>query len=222
MLIKRITVVDGHVPDVTTFSGLCDMMMLGNVCELGVLMQRRFYEGGNISEDDIEECRMARWRYRQFQTWFQSEHVLVVNGKCYEPMAAFRRSLVEFTAGVCRHKYKFNDKVPHHKNFTGSNLLQVFAKFLKLEYPEMLEAWKDVGRQRKGLVFYWNGPRFEVRLRSALGDKTGVLDEFEDDSNSVGDAPGGSSDGCEVEGPNSEARKVSDGGMKRKRATTPG
>jgi hypothetical protein len=72
------------------------------------------------------------------------------------------------------------------------------------------------------LVFYWNGPRFEVRLRSALGDKTGVLDEFEDDSNGVGDAAGGSSDGCEVEGPNSEARMVSDGGMKRKRATTPG
>ena len=68
VLIKEITVVDAHLPDVTTFTGLCDVMMVGNLCEFGVLMQRRFYEGGDISEDDIEETRMARWRYRQFQT----------------------------------------------------------------------------------------------------------------------------------------------------------
>src|ERR1700690_4363831 len=110
-------------------------MMVGNLCEFGVLMQCRFYEGGDISEDDIGETRMARWRYRQFQTWFQSEHVLVINGKCYEPMAVFYRSLMEFTTGVCRHKHNFNEKVPHHKNLTANNLIQVLGKFLILEYP---------------------------------------------------------------------------------------
>lgn len=194
--------VDAHVPDVATFSGLCDMMMLGNLCELGVLMQRRFYEGGDISQDDIEESRMARWRYRQFQTWFQSKHVLVLNGSFYEPMAAFRRSLIEFTAGVCRHKHHFNEKVPHHDNFTGKNVVQVLRNFLTLEYPELVKPWKKLSQQNKGWVFFWNGPRFEVRSRSSLAENTAVLDEFEDDSDDAG--------------------MLSAGGIKRKRVATPG
>ena len=205
VLIKEITVVHAHLPDVTTFAGLCDVMMVGNLCEFGVLMQRRFYEGGDISEDDIEETRMARWRYRQFQTWFQSEHVLVIKGKCYEPMAAFRRSLIEFTAAVCRHKHHFNEKVPHHNNFTGKNIVQVLRNFLKLEYPELVKPWRKLSKQNKGWVFYWNGPRFEVRSRSTLAENTGVLDEFEDDSDDVVDAS-----------------KAGTGRIKRKRVATPG
>jgi hypothetical protein len=67
------------------------MMLLGNVCQLGVFMQQNFYEVGHSTEAELEECAMARWRYHQFQVWFQSTHVLVVNRRCYEPMAAFGR-----------------------------------------------------------------------------------------------------------------------------------
>jgi hypothetical protein len=170
-------VINPHVPDVTTYTGLCEMMLLGNVCELGVFMQRGFYDGGPNMELDIEECAMARWRYRQFQTWFQSGHVLVVNGRCYEPMAAFRRSLVEFMAALCYHKYKFDGEVPHHKHFTCTHMLHVFGRFLVLEHPGLLETWKAACRRRKIKVFYWDGPKFQVRSRS--DDEAEVLEEFE-------------------------------------------
>src|SRR6202453_2296331 len=133
----EISVISPHVPDVLTFSGLCDMMLLGNVCELGVLLQWRFYEGGTIPDNDVEECRMARWRYRQFQTWFQSTHVLVVNGRLYKPLAAFCRSLVHFTAAICWHKCKYNNVVPHHTYFTLRILLQACGCFFRDEYPEL-------------------------------------------------------------------------------------
>jgi hypothetical protein len=171
-------VANPHIPDVTTFQGLCDIMMLGNVCELGVFMQRKFFDGATTMENEVEECGMARWRYRQFQTWFQSRHVLLVNGRCYEPIAAFRRSLVEFMAAVCWHKRGFTGNVPHHKNFTFLNMIYVYARFLRLEYPELLETWKRRVKSREAKVLFWNGPKFEVRLRS---DHDGeVLEEFED------------------------------------------
>ena len=65
----EISVISLHVPDVLTFLGLCDMMLLRNVCELGVLLQRWFYEGGTIPDINVEECRMVHWQYQQFQTW---------------------------------------------------------------------------------------------------------------------------------------------------------
>ena len=102
------------------------MMLLGNVCELGVFMQRRFYEAGSIPEVDIEESRIARWRYRQFQTWFQSAHVLVVNGQCYEPIVVFRRCLVEFMAALCWHKFKYNKCVSHEQDFLSTYMVHVF------------------------------------------------------------------------------------------------
>jgi hypothetical protein len=197
------------VPDVTTYSGLCDMMLLGNVCELGVFMQRRFYDGGNLTEEDIEECAMARWRYRQFQTWFQSAHVLVVNGKSYEPIAAFRRSLVGFMAALCRHKYKFDGDVPHHPKFTARHMLHVFGRFLMLEYPELLGRWKMVCRQPESKVFYWDGPMFEVKLRCEDGEETEVLEDFDD-------SPPHDTEDVPVRS------VVSSRGRKRKHSETPG
>lgn len=153
------------------------MMLLGNVCELGVLLQRRFYEGGVIPDIDLEECRMARWRYRQFQTWFQLSHVLVVGGRLYEPLAAFRRSLVHFTAAICWYKSRYNHIVPHQVHFTSANVLQAFGSFFRNEYPELLNTWLEVCHQQIS-VFHWNGPEFEIRPRT--GAEVDVLGEVED------------------------------------------
>lgn len=190
-----------------TFSGLCDMMLLGNVCELGLLLQRRFYERGTISDVDVEECRMAGWRYRQFQTWFQSTHVLVVDGRLYEPLAAFRWSLVHFTAAICWHKYRYNKVVPHDAHFTSTNLLHVFGCFFQQEYPELFDTWKEVA-DRKIEVFHWNGPKFEIRKRT--NGEVDVLGEVQDfDMWDQTEAKGSQVDS-------------SSNGKKRKRSTTLG
>ena len=36
----------GHVVDITSKEGLCDLMAVGNVCELGTIFQRDGYEHG--------------------------------------------------------------------------------------------------------------------------------------------------------------------------------
>src|ERR1700677_4909110 len=108
---------------------------------------------------------MAHWRYWQFQTWFQPMHVLVANGQLYKPLAAFRRSLVHFTAAICWHKCKYNKVVPHHTYFTLCILLQACGCFFRNEYPELFNTWKEVCRE-KITMFHWNGPKFEIRKRT--------------------------------------------------------
>lgn len=217
----KISVISAHVPDITTFSGLCDMMLLGNICELGVLLQRRFYEGGGKIEDtDLEECRMAGWRYRQFQTWFQSTHVLVVKGRCYEPLAAFRWSLIQFTAAVCWHKYRYNEAVPHHPNFLSQTLLSVLDEFFRLEYPELLPRWQQVYAE-KTQELHWNGPKFDIRLRTDVDRE--VLMEFEDFPLSMKNEVENEADESESQDHGEGAdRSQQNQGKKRKRSKTLG
>lgn len=159
-------------------------------------MQRRFYEQRSLPDADIEECTMARWRYRQFQTWFQSRYVLVVRGRCYEPMAAFNRSLIEFMVAVCWHKYKFEGVVPQHKNLSQVYVAHVFGRFLCNEYPELFQRWKKLAKAHKTRVFYWSGPKFEVKLRRD-GEVLEVLDDFLDDhlnDKEMGETPASADD----------------------------
>ena len=167
---------------------------------MSVSWERNFYEVGRLTDAELEECVMARWWYHQFQVWFQSTHVLMVNGRCYEPMAAFGRSLVQFMAALCWHKYKFEEVGPHHKNFTYVNIIHVFGRYLTLQYPELCARWKSIAKE-KPKVFHWNGPKFEVRLK---GENTEVFNDFDNFEEDPWMTPwmtevGGSADGDEVE-----------------------
>jgi len=53
-----------HVPDVCTPSGLLDLIALGNLCELGVLIQRETYSGW-VEPEMLEETLVARQQYRK-------------------------------------------------------------------------------------------------------------------------------------------------------------
>lgn len=162
------SVIAQHVPDVSTFSGLCDFMALGNVCEIGVFLQRRFYTENDLDPMDLEECHSARFRYRQFQLWFSSKYTILIDGEHVTPFAVFRRSLVEFMAAVSFYKYRMEEEVPVVPNLTSETLLQAFLEFFKSEYPELLVTFKQLTKKNHSF-FYWTGPRFEVKLRNGEG-----------------------------------------------------
>jgi hypothetical protein len=157
-----------HVPDVTTFSGLCDVMALGNLCELGVFLQRRFYTEDDLDPAVLEECLAASWRYRQFQVWFHCNHTIIVDGEHVQPLAVFRRSLLEFMAAVSSYEFQMGEEAPAVHNLTAQSLLDVFTTFFEHEYPELLKTWTRLSGTHPSL-FYWTGPTFEVKLRKDTG-----------------------------------------------------
>jgi hypothetical protein len=170
-----IAVIAQHVPDISTFSGLCDIMALGNVCELGVLFQRGFYEAKDLDPMVLEECASARWRYRQFQTSFTRKYTIIIDGEHITPHTVFHHSLLEFMAAITCHELWMGKQVSAVPNLTSKTLVQVFTEFIALEYPELLMALQQLIGQHHSF-FYWTGPRFEVELRKAEGPVVEQMD----------------------------------------------
>ena len=66
-----------HVPDVTTPAGLCDLMAVGNLCELGTILDRESYLE-EPTADNVEEALVARWRYQQIALWFNRKYTVKI------------------------------------------------------------------------------------------------------------------------------------------------
>jgi len=166
-----------HVPDIMTQAGLCDIIALGNICELGQLLQREFYVG-DISAEEMEECTVARWHYRQFQLWFSIHYSMSVGETLIAPLSVFRRSLVEFMAAVVNHKYFHVDEVPPVEGCSDMELNVRVRDQLESEYPELVDCFTDL-MAKCHTRFAWSGPAMEIRERQSEDELRESLD-FED------------------------------------------
>ena len=55
------TVLDSHVPNISTEQGLLDVIVVGNILELHKFMDRRYYnQHDSLSPSDLEEMTVAR------------------------------------------------------------------------------------------------------------------------------------------------------------------
>jgi hypothetical protein len=170
---------EAHVPDVKTQEGLCDMIALGNFCELGTILDRLSYTK-QMDAKDIEECEVARWHYHQFQVWFCKNYTLSVGGTLVRPKLVFHRSLVEFATALVDHKYVHVDEVPLVECCSALELNKRVANFIESEHSELSDCFDRLmttGHRN----FFWGGKTMKIRVRRPDDDlkETGDFDDFE-------------------------------------------
>jgi hypothetical protein len=165
-----------HIPDITKQDGFLDVVALGNLLELGELLDKRFHLG-QLSKQDAEEHRIARFSYHSFQKWFLKQYVLACDESIISPSAVFDRALCQFSASLILYKRKSasvnqTDKPPP-KMFQA-----IVEDFFSEVHPGLVNTLKQLVRSEEGSL-YWTGPDFSIHDREEC-DKDAELKCFGD------------------------------------------
>jgi hypothetical protein len=153
-----------HVPNITTVSGLMDIMAIGNLLELAQVIDRRWY-GDGIDPAEGTEMAIARWRYRKLQTYFAKRYVVEVGGNSISPLSIFRRSLVEFAAAVIVYKQKKSDVAPEELGGKADELRANMNDLFRSNHPELLPCLERLVKN-EAQHLYWTGPSITIRRRT--------------------------------------------------------
>jgi hypothetical protein len=172
-----------HVPDLSTLNGLMDFISVGNILELSIVLDPRFYLCRDPSPLEREEMASARQWYRTIQMDFATKHVISVDGKSISPFMIFQRSLVEFTAAIQVYKEdRENDpKFAKQRTFEGCTAASVGTKmyqFFKSNYPELVPRLQQLIQARFPFL-YWTGPSLTIRPRTPADEEPSLRD-FDD------------------------------------------
>ena len=159
------TVLDSHVPDISTEQGLLDVIAVGNILELHKFMDRRYYnQHDSLSPSDLEEMTVARWYYRRLQKWFSATYFTSVGDEIVCSISIFQHSLVEFSAAVVNYKSECTHNMPMVTGCsTGKVLMKVFSDFSTSEYPELLECFKFLVDKQEAL--HWTGDPIKIQRK---------------------------------------------------------
>jgi hypothetical protein len=171
------SVMDPHFPNIKTQAGLCDIMALGNLCELGTILDRRSYRM-DLDFAEVEEFAMARWHYRQFKAWFTDKYKVKVKKALVNPMSVFRRSLVEFMAALVQYKYLYVDKVEAVQGCSALEFNKRVLAFINSEHLELVDAFSRMINDGHG-YFTWTGPAMRIKKRKRDDHLKEIID-FED------------------------------------------
>jgi len=158
---------DPHIPNISTVSGLMDIMAFGNLLELAQVLDRRRYQNEvEVHWLEAPEMGIGRWRYRKLQTYFAKRYVTEVGGKIICPTSIFRRSLVEFAAAVVLYKKKRAYKAPKGYGGTPAQVQQKMFLLFQENYPELLGCLKRMIAKGDTQCLYWTGPSITIRRRT--------------------------------------------------------
>jgi hypothetical protein len=152
-----------------SLSGFLDVVALGNLLELGEILDRRLYSG-HIPPLEAQEYNVARWTYRRFQKWIASNLVVTVQGHTYSPFAIFRQSFAEFAAALITYKRKVEEKVNDIPRCTSLSIKIRIAELIKEDHPEILHLFLPL-LAAKHHSLCWDGPDFQVRQRVPADDE---------------------------------------------------
>jgi len=155
-----------HVPNIAKESGLKDVMAIGNLLELGTVVDRRSYTAAGLQWAERPEMGSCRWMYRKLQSLFAQRYTVTVGGKSMHPLTIFRRSLVEFAAAVVVYKEDMEGTVPKVPGCSATKVRDKTKSFFRHNYPELLPRLEELIEARTEYL-YWTGPKIAIQQRSA-------------------------------------------------------
>ena len=170
------------------------MMAVGNLLELGHLLDKRFYDG-TLPKESLEEHNVARLNYHLLQKIFVQKYSVKIDGQLVSPIAIFRRSFVTFAASLVVYKWWGYDEGTDGVTCTPQLFDDSVVSMIKGSYPESFWDYKE--QSRRPLYMHWMKSSLYIRARlpedrageiSELdGDQDDNDDDDDDDDNSQGD-----------------------------------
>jgi hypothetical protein len=156
-----------HIPDITTSTGLLDIVMVGNVLEFSDALSRPYY-AGKVSKEVVEEENVARWRYRQLIKWFSSRYVLVFDGKFVNPWYLVHMSLAQFSATLIAYMETWEMKAAEAKGCTPKRFRLAVFNHLRRQWLELVPKFDQLSKGKASQSLAWDGPKFEVLHREEM------------------------------------------------------
>jgi hypothetical protein len=156
-----------HIPVISTQEGLLDVVAVGSLLEFSTVFDHH-YLGKKAFQEATEERNVAIWRYRLFQSWFNREFVLDINGENVNPCYIFNICLVQF--GVALHSYAKRWKGSPHLSSASKELADIILAHIRSELPDLLGTFERSLEDNPSEChwFVWRGPGFQVIPRAEL------------------------------------------------------
>ena len=150
-----------HAPDISTVSGMMDLMTLGKLVECSQVLDRRSYEQGGIHWTDEIEIATSRWRFRRLLAAFSCHWTVTVDGVVLTPWSLFLRLLVEFAAAIVVYKQNAAKWDRKKTGCTKDSLKRKMVDLFTANYPELLPHFHRLVKE-KFEFFYWTGPPIHI------------------------------------------------------------
>jgi hypothetical protein len=150
-----------HVPNVRTENGLRDIMAIGNILELGTVLDRRCYSSSGVHWRERIEMGSSRAMYRRLQSIISRKFVLSVEGQPVLPLVVFARSLVEFAAAVVVYKEDMESAGHKIQGCLSTKVKDKMVTLFRLNYPELLPKLLSLIDSRAEYL-YWTGPSISI------------------------------------------------------------
>jgi hypothetical protein len=153
-----------HSIDPRTTQGLLDIVALGNVLELSMFLDRRFWNHA-VPPEDAAERRNIRLQYAAFQEKFSSNHRLRVGEQLLDPRPTlFKPSLHHLGVSLLHYKLHMRE---FDRAFTPAKLKTAILSYFTDYHRDLLdEVSADLNRPMEELdycnTFEWSGPQFEI------------------------------------------------------------
>jgi hypothetical protein len=159
---------DHHVPDISTPEGLHDLMALGNLMELGRVVDRRTYTSKGIDRKEGAEIIAARRWYRIIQIIVARKFQFYVGGKLMNVASVFKRSLLEFAAGIITYKRQLD--ATQDGFFSLPAVMKEMKNFVRHNYPELMACYDQlVTIRHKHLA--WSAEAITIKPRANLDSR---------------------------------------------------
>ena len=158
-----------HVPNLADYNGLLDFMAVGNVLELGQILDRRSYSRVELHWHETAEMAISRWHFRKARKMFIEKYVTYDGEQRIHASSVFQRSLVEFAASLIVYKMAYAEEEGGVLGLKAEALEAKLTAYFELNYPELLECFHTLVKARARWL-NWNGPKFTVKRRTREHD----------------------------------------------------
>lgn len=165
-----------HIPDMSQYEGLRDILALGMILEFSTVIDRRKYTTTMaVDADTEEEARLEKSTRRYFRVLFKTfctNYATNVGSEWIHPSYVYKLSLVKFAVALLEYMKNIVADPRHIHIATEQDILIAIQDYFKEDHPDLCPALEHYREKGKGWLI-WSGPSIEIFRRGTGNEHWG-------------------------------------------------
>lgn len=155
-----------HIPDISQYDGLRDVLALGMILEFSTVIDRRRYKPHDDFDDaEEQEARLEKATRRYFRVLmktFCTNYVTKVGSEWVHPSYIYKLSVLKFALALL--KYKRNTAGDEHHVAAEKDIYAAIEKHFRADHEDLLPALAHYRANGNGWLF-WKGHTIKIFKR---------------------------------------------------------